>query len=224
MMFKEISPRIFAFISENEGSNCFLLKGTKEIALIDSSSEENKDAIVSGIEALGIRLSEVSLVLHTHGHADHFGLNSLFKHAKIAMHRLDAEKIAQEDKEFACTQFFPGTRMPEISLILEDKQEIDLGEIKLLVLPTPGHTAGSVCFFLEEEKALFSGDSLFATGFGRTDLPTGNAQKMLESLKKLQKIPFSVLLPGHGPILQGETIIGRGLREIVAMAGTNAFL
>ncbi len=223
-MFKKIFPNCFAFISPGEGSNCFLLKGEKEIALIDSSTEENRKPILSGLKATGIRPADVSLILHTHGHADHFGLNFLFPRARIAMHRADASKINLGGHEFACSQFFPGTRLPKISLFLEEDQEIDLGSLKLRIIHTPGHTEGSVCFYLESKKALFSGDTLFSAGFGRTDLPSGSGEKMAQSLKKLQKIAFSLLLPGHGPPLTGKGDIATALRESITTASTNAFL
>ncbi len=223
-MFQKIFPNIFAFISENEGSNCFLLKGSKEIALIDSSIAENKEAILSSLTSLNLKPEDVSLVLHTHGHADHFGLDFLFKNARIAMQWADAKQISQGNQEFACAQFFPETKLPKISLLLKDSQEIDLGGPLLKVIHTPGHTAGSVCFFLAKEKALFSGDTLFAEGFGRTDLQSSNPQKMLESLKKLQKTPFKALFPGHGPLLLGEEQIVKALKEIVETATANSFL
>ena len=114
--------------------------------------------------------------------------------------------------------------LPKISLLLKGNQEIDLGGLHLRVIHTPGHTAGSQCFFLAKEKALFSGDTLFATGFGRTDLQSSNAQNMLLSLKNLQKTPFKALFPGHGPILQGEEQNTTSLKETIAIASTNGFL
>lgn len=223
-MFQEILPKISAFISENFGSNCFLLKGEKETALIDSSSNENKEAVISGLSRLNLKPKDISLILHTHGHADHFGLDKLFSKARIAMHALDAEQINNGNQEFACTQFFSGTKMPRVSLFLEDNQEVDFGGLSLKVVHSPGHTPGSIYFFLREEKALFSGDTVFKEGFGRTDLSGGNPQKMAESLKKLQKLPFAALFPGHGNVLLGEEENRTSLKRTLEIATTNAFL
>jgi len=223
-MFQEILPNVFAFISENEGSNCFLLKGGKQTALIDSSTAENKHALFSSLSKLSLHPKDISLILHTHGHADHFGLDKEFPEARIAMHELDAQLINSKNQEFACTQFFPNTPLPKISLFLKDSQTIDFGNFQMQTILTPGHTAGSVCFFLASENALFSGDTLFAEGFGRTDLPTGNTQKMLESLKKLQKMPLKALLPAHGPVLQGKEQIARYLARTIEFASANVFL
>lgn len=203
-MFRKVFPNVFALISGNDSCNCFLVKGRDKIALVDSGTKPNVGGLLSGLERLGIMPGQVSFVLHTHGHADHIGLDGLFPDAVIGMHADDAKKINAGNAVFACAQFFSGTILPKVSLFLADRQEIDLGGLKLVVLHTPGHTSGSVCFLLEPEMLLFSGDTLFVDGFGRTDLPSGNAKKLVESLKKLQKMPFKALFPGHGQFLLGR--------------------
>ena len=223
-MFEKFSENVFSFVSTNGGSNVFLLVGGKEIALIDSSILENSSAIVSGLSSLGFRPGDVSLVLHTHGHADHFGCDSLFENAKIGMHVLDAERINEGDVSLACRHYFPDSVLPMVSLLFEAGHEIDLGGFSLRVLHAPGHTAGSSCFFLEGEKALFSGDFLFKGGFGRTDLPSGSAMEMLESLKGMQGKGFEALFPGHGGLLFGLEENRLNLGNAVKMASTNTFL
>ncbi len=202
-MNQKISENVFAFIAEQEGSNCFLLKGSKRIALIDSSAAGNGRQLLAFLKEIKLDAGSIDLILHTHGHADHIGCDSLFPKAEIAMHELDAKRINESDFVFACAHFFPGTALPKISMFLKNNQLIDLGNLQLRILYTPGHTAGSVCFLLEKQDVLFSGDTLFAGGFGRTDLPTGNETQLYESLQKLQKLAFNALLPGHGPVLQG---------------------
>lgn len=202
-MFRQVFPGVFALISGNDSCNCFLVKGRDKIALVDSGTKSNVGALLSGLERLGIGPEQVSFVLHTHGHADHLGIDSLFPNAEIGMHADDAKKINAGNAGFACAQFFPGTVLPKVSMFLKNNQKISLGGMKLVVLHTPGHTSGSVCFLLEPEMLLFSGDTLFVDGFGRTDLPSGNAKKLVESLKKLQKTGFKGLFPGHGPLLLG---------------------
>ncbi len=222
-MFSEIFPNIFAFIPNNGGGNCFLIKGKKEIALVDSSTRDNVGKLIFGFEQIGITPEEVTLIIHTHGHADHFGCDALFSNAKIAMHEKDGKSINAGNEDFACLQFFPETELPKVSFFLRDKQEIDLGGMFLKVIHCPGHTGGSICLLLEPNKVLFSGDCLFVDGFGRADLPSGKGPKLVESLKKLQKTPFKVLFPGHGPVLLGEEKNGMHLKKMIKMA-TNTFL
>ena len=217
-MFSEIFPNIFAFIPSNGGSNCFLLKGKKEIALIDSSTRGNVGALISGLERIGVKPAEVTLIIHTHGHADHFGCDALFPNAKIAMHESDGKKINAGNADFACLHFFPETELPKVSFFLKGGQELDIGGMKLEVIHCPGHTGGSICLLLEPGKVLFSGDCLFVDGFGRTDLASGNAQKLVESLKKLQKLGFKALFPGHGAVLLGKDRNNKSLEKAVKMA------
>ena len=200
-MFEKIFPGLFAFISSNMGSNCFLLTDEK-IVLVDSSASNNASQIIASLKEQGIAPEQINLILHTHGHADHFGCDFLFKNAEIMMHKHDAERVNKNDAAFTCSAWLQGTKIPAISSFLTPNQTIDLGKLKLQVLHTPGHTHGSVCLLERNKKLLFSGDTLFNAGIGRTDLPTGNAADLLQSLKTLKTTPFNYLLPGHGEMLK----------------------
>ena len=91
---------------------------------------------------------------------------------------------------------------------LAEGGEVRFGEIRLAVLHTPGHTPGSVCLQSADDGLLFSGDTLFAGGWGRTDLSGGSAEAMVGSLVRLSELEAPVtVLPGHGP----ETTIAREL-------------
>lgn len=88
---------------------------------------------------------------------------------------------------------------------LEDKQKIQVGDIEIEVIHTPGHAQGCVCFYMKEQNTLISGDALFQGSIGRLDLPTSDAEKMWPSLKKLEGLPPNTrVIPGHGE----ETTIG----------------
>ena len=82
---------------------------------------------------------------------------------------------------------------------LKDNDIINFEDIKIKVVETPGHSPGSVCFYLEKEKVLFSGDLLFKNGFGRYDLPYGNIINLKKSLEKILRLPEeTIVYPGHG--------------------------
>ncbi|MDD5148115.1 MAG: MBL fold metallo-hydrolase [Candidatus ainarchaeum sp.] len=200
-MLKQIFPNLFFFQSPSEGSNVFLIAG-KNPALIDSSSKSNASLLKSSIEKAGFDCNEIRLVLHTHGHADHFGCDFLFPNAEIWMHEFDAKFVNLKDAVFTFANCIPAD-FPKICSFFREKQIIDLGNFKLKVLFTPGHTKGSVCFFDGKNKLLFSGDTLFSGGVGRADLPSGNPAELKASLEKISKLKFNFLLPGHGEILQG---------------------
>ncbi|MCX6798595.1 MAG: MBL fold metallo-hydrolase [Candidatus Diapherotrites archaeon] len=202
-MVQKISRELFALVSESEGSNCFLLKGSRIAALIDPGTASNREQLLGLLKSAGLRQEDIRLILHTHGHADHFGADFLFPRAEVVMHKSDALAVNSRDADVSCSSFFLGVQFPEIKKFLSGKQIIDLGGIKLRVIETPGHTRGSVCFFEEKQGWLFSGDTLFVAGSGRADLPGGDAEALAESLFRLQKLKIALLLPGHGGILRG---------------------
>ena len=91
-------------------------------------------------------------------------------------------------------------QLPELTEY-EDGDEIDVGKLKFRVVHTPGHSPGSVCLAVDEEKVLFTGDLIFVGSIGRTDLPGGNESQMQASLRRvIEEFPGdTVLYPGHGP-------------------------
>jgi len=127
---------------------------------------------------------KVKYIINTHGHPDHVLANQEIKKetgAEILIHEKEKGFIGFEPDKF-----------------LKDGDEIKIGDSVLKVLHTPGHTKGSIC--LLTENIIFTGDTLFKDGYGRTDLPGGSQEEMEESLEKLKKIlkPGTIVYPGHG--------------------------
>jgi hydroxyacylglutathione hydrolase len=156
-------------------------------------------------EELAEREWTLKLIVSSHGHWDHIGDNApLAEHtgAGIAVHPLDRERLEHPSSVSAPFEIVPSVP----ALELAEGGVIRFGEMRLRVLHTPGHTEGSVCLHAEDDGILFSGDTLFAGGWGRTDLPGGDEEQMVESLVRLTAFedPLRVM-PGHGP----STTIGR---------------
>ncbi len=147
----------------------------------------------------------LKLIVTTHGHWDHFGDNAAVaahSGAPIAIHPLDAHRLVDPQPLWAPFEIPPCVPAVELA----EGGEVRFGSIRLAVLHTPGHTEGSVCLLSADDGLLFSGDTLFAGGWGRVDLPGGSADQIVDSLARLATLdPRLAVLPGHGP----ETTIDR---------------
>ncbi|CAN5622921.1 MBL fold metallo-hydrolase [soil metagenome] len=149
-------------------------------------------------ETLAERGWTLKLIVSTHRHWDHIGDNTAVAAqtgAQIAAHVLDRHGLEKPEPIMAPFPIPPS--VPAIDL--QERSHIRFGEIELEVLHTPGHTEGSVCLLADSERLLFSGDTLFAGGWGRTDLPGGNEAAIVESLARLSTLASDLqVLPGHG--------------------------
>ncbi|HEV8698790.1 MAG TPA: MBL fold metallo-hydrolase [Candidatus Limnocylindrales bacterium] len=156
-------------------------------------------------DELAARAWTLKLIVSTHGHWDHIGDNAaLAEHtsADIAVHPLDRTRLTDPTPVWAPFPIVPS--VPAVDLA--EGSVIRFGEIELRVLHTPGHTEGSVCLLGADDGLLFSGDTLFAGGWGRVDLPGGDPAAMVDSLARLLTLDDGVrVYPGHGE----DTTIGR---------------
>jgi glyoxylase-like metal-dependent hydrolase (beta-lactamase superfamily II) len=144
-------------------------------------------------------------VVSSHRHWDHIGDNAAVVEATgatLAVHELDRPGLERPEPLFAPFEIPPSVP----ALDLAEGSRIRFGSIQLDVLHTPGHTEGSVCLLAHGERLLLSGDTLFAGGWGRVDLPGGSAEAMVDSISRLSRLDEDLaVLPGHGR----RTTIGR---------------
>lgn len=187
-------------------TNCYIVfdNDSKETMVIDPAGDV--DRIIEMINILGGKLKYIYL---THCHGDHIGgVTSLREKmgGKILIHRDDAEGL--NDKNINLTEYIG----MENNIYLEADSRVDdgdllhLGNLEFKVIHTPGHTKGGSSLYQEEEKLLFSGDTLFRGTWGRTDLPTSDFGQIIDSItNKLMILPDdTIVYPGHGK----STMIG----------------
>lgn len=195
---------MFIKLIENEYpmmSNCWLAYDEKsnEAAIVDACAFDEKINTEKEIKSLGC---EVKYVFLTHGHFDHilgaYGVQQTYG-AKVVVHSADVPMLTDSGINLARVNgaedvFNPVT--PDI--IVEDGDSLYLGNTEIKVMHTPGHTKGSVCYIVEDEKTVFSGDTLFCRTVGRTDFPGGSTEELKNSLNKLLALEGDYrVLPGH---------------------------
>lgn len=196
------------------GANVYLVKHDDGITIIDTGLPGNADRIVSYVQSIGCRPSDVKTIIVTHADMDHAGSLARLKeqtNAKVAIHEADAPILSGE-KERA--QGVAGLLLRAIGavlrfnrmkadVLLKDSDVID----GLTVIHTPGHTEGSICLHIPG-RALFVGDALLTDDEYALSLPGRSMSMDLDqgkkSIKKISELKYSALLPGHGPPIKRD--------------------
>ncbi len=183
-------------------NNLYLLidHSAAQFVVIDPSMES--EAALNRAHELQNSGLQLQAIWNTHGHFDHILDNHLWKNAfdvPLLMHEGDlffVERLREQAMWFG----FPATDGLPPDDYLQEGQILTVGTQSVQVLYTPGHSPGSVSFYLKEHEVCISGDVIFKGSAGRTDLPGCSAQKLGESLHRLLSLPGSTqILPGHGP-------------------------
>ena len=173
------------------GTNCYLVydEHRADALVIDPGGE---DARIRA--ALGDRT--VAAVLLTHGHFDHTGALRAFAGAPIYIH--PADEIMLRDAHWSVgDEMGDDAPRPAATGFVQEGSKLNLAGLDITVLHTPGHTLGSVCYRIGD--ALFTGDTLFCRGYGRTDFPGGDFSALMRSLRRLLKFEEDLrVYPGHG--------------------------
>jgi hydroxyacylglutathione hydrolase len=184
--------------------NCYIVgcEDTKVGIIIDPGGDG--PVILDRVEQLGL---SIEYIVNTHGHIDHIAANRPIKEATgalIAIHRDDAQWLVSDQGDFArmLGVLSPG---PPADVLFDEGDEINFGNESLRVIHTPGHSLGGMT--LARDGMVFCGDTLFAMGVGRVDLPGGDWATLMNSIKtRLFTMPDeTVVYSGHGP----PTTIGR---------------
>ena len=191
------------FISRKACNSYILMQENKDAILVDPGFNVG-NKLIEHIEKIG---ANIVAILITHAHYDHItALEDVVKRFPDATTYISEDEVElltnpklnisyfRDDGENKILEF-----IPKKLVTLTDNEDFTIGEYKIKLIKTPFHTIGSACYYVEKENALFSGDTLFYTTIGRTDLPTGSNRTVVSSLSKLLVLPLSTkVYPGHG--------------------------
>ncbi len=180
-------------------SNCYIVGSEKtgEGMIVDPG--DGARHILKSVDELGL---DIKLIVLTHIHIDHIGAAREVKEstgAELAVHVDDAKSIEEQGRSLSTSLGFSYPDPPSPDVLLNDGDSIDIGDLHFMVLHTPGHSPGGICPL--GQGVVFSGDTLFNYGIGRTDLLGGSYSQLLNSIStKLMVLPDdTVVYPGHGP-------------------------
>ena len=227
-----ILPDVYLVASEIDSSHAYLIDCGKDgVAIIDPGFTSGADRLLRNVEQLGFSRKSIRWVLNTHAHYDHAMADAFFSQlgAKIMIGKDDAdaiEKATQVTANFLAPELVKGYPKAKVDWRLSDGEELDLGNKRILVLHTPGHTDGSSSFLLQVEgkNVLFSGDTLLYDYRLGWQGPYADNRAYVASLAKLNdfklnlspQFRFDVILPGHGALVmdRGYMDIEKGLRAV----------
>jgi glyoxylase-like metal-dependent hydrolase (beta-lactamase superfamily II) len=211
MVMHFIEPRL------NYDSNVFLITGDENI-LVDAGTGFDAGYHIASIREI-VGDGGIQKLILTHCHIDHVGgIPAMVREFGCTCYcgPEDALSMRTGDQEAIVSALY-NTSFPATEVLdLADGEIIDIGAHRLRILHTPGHTAGGICIYDEVTKGLISGDTVFAPGIGRTDLPGGSFDKIAKSIARISKLDITGLYPGHGDISRqyGADFVRGALRTV----------
>jgi hydroxyacylglutathione hydrolase len=198
------SMKVEKFVTGIISTNCYLVinEETKQTVVIDPAACPKY--LMGHIKSEGL---DIQAILLTHGHFDHImGIDDFLKEFPVPVYVHEGDKETINDASLNQSSIYTSGYTYSKASYTKDGQILSFAGYDFKVIHTPGHTPGGVCYYVEDEKVLFSGDTLFQNSVGRTDFVNSSTSDLVRGIKeKLYVLPDDVLVyPGH----MGETTIG----------------
>src|ERR1700751_4062747 len=193
-------PDVYQVRFKNRAANAYLVVGSKPAILIDVGLSSNFPHLLTCLDHVGVTPDKIDMVVLSHEHLDHIGAAYHF-HGRtyIAAHRLAANKIMLHDDFSMLRKMFNEPDVPiNIDIWLEEGNLIDLGNFRLNVMYTPGHTSACISLFDQDRGLLFAADTLMPGGVMGGVFGSGSIADYIQSLERLKGLNSKILLSGHG--------------------------
>jgi hydroxyacylglutathione hydrolase len=195
-------------------SNTYVIRDKLSL-LIDPGLPDFLPQLLQDLQRDGIDPKTIDIIMNTHLHGDHYWGDEPFK--KVSGAEIVLHKVQKQMGNAAVNQtpkFFGATAVPFNEDRVLDEDHLSLGETELEIIPSPGHSLESICFYLRQEKVLICGDVIFNQNTGRVDLPGGSAEQLKKSIERLAKLDVEYLLPGHMDIVNGADNVRRNFEFV----------
>ena len=237
----QLAPNFYCYIWQGMGNNCNtslwcnVLRGKRPHVLVDPGhiydelGEPCLDSLAQAMEKNGMSLDDVGLIIITHCHPDHFEAAPAIVEKSPAKENI-LIALSREEADFyrnLGNRFYPPAQGRDAalfeahSLLYLKEGDLTLGtdnKLNIQVLLTPGHSPGSISLYWKEKKVLISGDVVFFSSIGRTDLPGGSPSALRDSLARLSQLDVEYLIPGHctqpGKLITGKEEVSRNFQMV----------
>lgn len=229
----KIGQNLHCYLWTGQGNNCnttllsHVLRGERPHMLVDPGHDRNElgepcfDSLAQAIAKDGFQMEDIGLVVCTHSHPDHFeAVDALVdRGALLALSHEEYEFLQGQGKMFYSVFSAHLPRAKPYFYLNEGQLDLGSGnKLNIEVLLTPGHSPGSICLYLEDEKILISGDVIFSSSVGRTDFPGGDTSQLRQSIERLSQLDLEYIVPGHnteaGNIIFGKDDIEENFRMV----------
>jgi len=196
----EVFKNVWRIVPPDPSGNVYVIRDKYKTVMIDTGLYQTFDYVQQELNGIGLQAEDINLVINTHEHFDHIGGNPHLWHtAMVAAHRSAATKIELQD-EYVTHMKENRQRDGDFSvhIWLENRALFDIGDYKLKIFHTPGHTSGSICVYEPFHHFMFTGDTVVKGEYLTPMLESGSAGEFVNSIERLLTLKVDVLFPGHG--------------------------